>query len=79
MIKIRKNTARKLFNNGKELILMPCKCHWGAVGLMGIAISKNYITHADFDSLVNAFEYYNCNSQLGNYTAFYFLGEGANE
>ena len=26
-----------------------------------------------FDSRVNNFEFYNCNSELGNYTAFYVI------
>lgn len=71
MIKIRKNTARKLFNSGKELLIMPCKCAPGAAWLMGFTICKNNFEYCDFDSLINEFEYYNCNSECGKYTAYY--------
>ena len=30
-----------------------------------------YASYSSFDSLVNAFEYYNCDSERGTYSAFY--------
>ena len=77
MVKIRKNTARKLFNNGHELIIIPCKCAPGRVWLTGFKICKNNLENADFDRLINEFEYYNCNSELGRYTHFYIEGARA--
>ena len=77
MKKIRKNTARKLFNSGETLIITPCKCAPGGVWLTGFKICKNDFDYCDFDALINEFEYYNCNSELGKYTAFYIPGEGA--
>lgn len=71
MTKIRKNTARKLFNDGRELTIIPCKCAPGSAWLTGFRICKNNLENADFDRLINEFEYYNCNSELGRYTSFY--------
>lgn len=71
MKKIRKNTARKLFNEGRELIITPCKCNPHGAWLTGFTICKNTLENSDFDRLINEFEYYNCNSELGKYTAFY--------
>ena len=74
MVKIRKDTARKLFNDGKELIIIPCKCAPGGMWLTGFRICKNNLENADFDRLINEFEYYNCNAELGRYTSFYIEG-----
>lgn len=30
-----------------------------------------YAGYSSFDSLVNAFEYYNCDNERGTYSAFY--------
>ena len=75
MTKIRKNTARKLFNDGQELIIIPCKCAPGGAWLTGFRICKNDLENADFDRLINEFEYYNCNAEMGKYTAFYIGGQ----
>ena len=75
MVKIRKNTARKLFNEGRELIIIPCNCSPNGAWLTGFRICKNYLENSDFDRLINEFEYYNCNGELGRYT-HYYLEEG---
>ena len=71
MVKIRKNTARKLFNEGHELTIIPCNCSPNGAWLTGFRICKTYLENSDFDRLINEFEYYNCNSELGRYTHFY--------
>lgn len=70
MKKIRKNTARKLYNMGKSILILPCKCHPGAMWLHGFEIRKTDPKN-DFDRLINEFEYYNCNAETGTYTAYY--------
>lgn len=69
MKKIRKNTARRVYKNGGSLIITPCRCH--PCLFMGFEISKNSLDGRDFDSVINEFEYYNCTSETGRYTAFY--------
>ena len=70
--KIRKNTARKLFKEGKEICLIPCRARvsmW--IDFYKIQIDRYFSTNRDFDKIVNAFEYYNCNPEMGNYAHFY--------
>ena len=74
MVKIRKSTARKLFNEGHELIIIPCNCSPNGVWFKGFRICKTKLENSDFDRLINEFEYYNCNSELGRYTHYYIEG-----
>lgn len=66
MIKIRKNVARKLFNEGTEIYLCPCNMRVDTAIKVKKTDSRN-----DFDKLVNEFAYYNCNSERGRYTSYY--------
>ena len=77
MVKIRKNTARKLFNEGHELIIIPCNCSPNGFWVKGFRICKTNLENSDFDRLINEFEYYNCNSELGRYTHYYIEGAQA--
>lgn len=70
MKKINKTSARKLFDQGKTIRLFPCKANinspWWAGGVQ--VSSKIGET---FDQIVNAYEWYNCNSEAGRYAHFY--------
>lgn len=64
--KITKPAARRLYNEGSKILLTPCKLRPIPCGV--------YVSRAsgrDFDKLINEFEYYNCNSETGYYTAYY--------
>ena len=77
--KVTKPTARKLFNRGVEVYLLPSKVN------AFIVFDKNYegfiqpvvISHKEdggenqFDRTVNEFEYHNCNSEMGYYAHYY--------
>lgn len=71
--RIRKDKARKLYNAGATVHLVPCKLRpdnsWG---LMYDANYYNWNKCEPFDTVVAAFEMYNCNNETGRYTAFYF-------
>lgn len=73
--KLTKPTARKLFNSGKEIIVIRNKCGLGSIFQSVINLS-NY-DEIDkkgpnlFDVIINNFEDYNHESELGNYTHFY--------
>ena len=65
-----KRTARKFFRGGQVIHLFPCKANpnspwWND----GVQISLN--DGDTFDHLVNNFEYYNCNSEVGYYARYY--------
>nr|DAG02237.1 MAG TPA: hypothetical protein [Siphoviridae sp. ctmqu18]DAI46367.1 MAG TPA: hypothetical protein [Caudoviricetes sp.] len=66
--KVDKRVARKLFDAGGVVYLAPCKANpcsdW--VGLIDIRKES-----AAFDTVINKFEYYNCNTELGKRAAYY--------
>lgn len=64
---IRKDTARKLYTQGQEIALLQCKTN-------PFSFWNNFYTMTpgeQFESIVNAYEYYNCNGELGQYANFY--------
>lgn len=72
-IRINKATARKLFSEGKEIWLTACNMR----PEYGILLNSGYYNDLgrDFDKIVNAFQYYNCNNECGRYPAYYVEGE----
>lgn len=68
--KVDKRAARRAYNEGKDVLLLPCK-----VGLNSTIQPAKVSTYSsngeDFDKVINSFEYYNCNNVLGKYTHFY--------
>ena len=64
--------ARNLYNKGVTIYLVPSKVHtdFKATWVKPYGISFSYKTE-DFDIIVNAFRYYNCNNELGNRVHFY--------
>lgn len=77
MIKINKRQARKLYNKGITIWLTPCKCIYNSM-LFGEYKINKATTHkgGNFDSVVNCYEYYNCNyNETGLYCAYYILDD----
>ena len=76
-VKINKTKARKLYNNNVNIYIIPCKVYpnYNNMWIQPIKlnkeeyIDKNY--ENDFDKIINNFEYYNCNTEVGRYTSFY--------
>lgn len=69
MKKINKNQARKIFNNGGTVAILPCKMVPGGPWAFMSYINKD--RDNDFEKTINAYEYYNCGAETGNYTAYY--------
>lgn len=73
--RITKTTARKLFNNNVIIYLLPCKASLNSYWFSPYEVCKIDMvlndTFSSFDAMINSFEYYNCNSETGKYTAFY--------
>lgn len=67
--KVTKTTAKKLFEAGKNIYLIPCKACINSYWFSPYRVNKD--CENTFQSIVNSFEYYNCNNELGKYTAFY--------
>ena len=71
--RINKSKARKLYNLGRTIAVLPCKANPNSPWFSNSTISKES-TDKGFDALVNEFTYYNCNtSELGHRPAFYVV------
>lgn len=74
--RISKAKARKLYDNGIDIMVVPCNLSpenpWG----IGVTTNGHYWDHADFDKFVLEFTWYNCNdNETGKYPAFYEIKE----
>lgn len=68
MKKINKTVARKAFNDGKAVVLVPCNMQ----PKFGLMVSKNdYHGYDDFDKLNRAFTWFQCNNECGKYPHYY--------
>ncbi len=77
--KIHKPIARKMYNMGFSIYLVPCKCRFvdpdsnvkSWVTPFKILISECEEKMNKFDRTVDTYTYYNCNAELGYYPVFY--------
>lgn len=70
--RISKVAAKKLYNNGGKVALCPVKFNPCGFYYSAFIITKESQTNTPFQSLVNSFEFYNCqHSETGKYAAFY--------
>lgn len=74
--KVTKPIARKLFNEGVDIYLLPCKVSETSLTGKGFIISPCIISKSEegdnqFDRVVNYFEHYNCNNEMGYYAHYY--------
>lgn len=71
--RINKAQARKLWNNGKEMQVVPCKARPDSMWFAGLLLSADdmYDELKDFDKMVDYFIVYNCCKELGKRPAFY--------
>lgn len=73
MKKITKQQAKKLWLNGDTIVATPSKCT--PINCLAVKLYQNdeYCSAADWDRLLNAFYYYNCNNHNGKTIHFYSL------
>ena len=71
IIRVNRKTARRLYEAGKTIYLLPCKMridnHWTEPAPANIETDG----HGNFEKLENAYSYYNCNNEVGRYIAFF--------
>ena len=71
--RINKREARKLYNLGRTITVLPCKANPNSPWFSNSTVSKES-TDKDCDALVNEFTYYKCtSSELGRRPAFYVV------
>ena len=68
--RITKPQARKIYENGGGVYIIPAKCYPSGVWVSAYMM-QNTNGARPFDSVVNEYTYYNCNNYLGKYPAFY--------
>lgn len=71
LVKTTVNTARKLFDNGDTVYLLPNKVKLGNAWIMPFAVSQDTAEGHSFDNIINAYSYYNCNKEVGNGISYY--------
>ncbi len=71
MKKINKTKARKLWNNDKEIFIVPCNMSPASPWYSGSCFCKSR-HNQDFDDFIFQYEYYNCvDSETGKRASYY--------
>lgn len=74
MERVNKNTARNLYYQGYRIVVTPYKMRldgpWSRPYLLRSENPKTEDLNM-FDRIIRNFEFYNCNSELGRYAAYY--------
>lgn len=70
MVKITKALAKKMYDNGEEILILPNKMK--VTSTMAVWVTKPQEAEADaFEKLCNVFFYYNCSPETGMNLAYY--------
>ena len=72
-MRVAKNKARSAYDGGFTVLFCPVKMIPFTPWHLETYVDKN--SGCEFDTQVNSFEYYNCNSETGLYTAFYIQSD----
>ena len=71
IIRVSKRTARSMYKENYTIELIPRSINPRGMWMQGYAINKLKEEDQDFDHIVNAYQYYNCNNETGLYAAYY--------
>ena len=69
--RVKRPLARRHYNQGRDVYLLPSKAVPGSMWIQPYKINKKDLDGEDFAKVVNLFERYNCNPTVGTYTHFY--------
>lgn len=77
IVRVNKAKARKMYNNGIDVLFIPCNLRPDSPYMLGAWENINLGDEKiPFEKLVDYFEIYNCiDSETGKYTAFYIEKE----
>lgn len=73
--KITKTEARKRYEAGESVYLVPCKMRIDSPWGHSSRAVRDVTDTRTFQQVVNGFEYYNCFPETGNYAAYYIKEE----
>ena len=71
MVKITKALARKMYDNGEEVMIIPNKIRPNGMFTSWWTTKPADDPNADFDKLCNIIFYYNCSPETGMNLAYY--------
>lgn len=71
LVKTTIATARKLFDAGKTVYLLPNKVRLGNPWILPFAVNKSNSQGHSLENVLDSYSYYNCNKETGNGIAFY--------
>lgn len=69
LVKVDKRMARKEYNSGNTIYLLPSKAAPGSCWITPATVSNR--CNKDFDALINEYSYYNCNNETGLRVTYY--------
>jgi len=70
--RVSKTVARRHWLNGGGILILPCNVNFRCQFIKPYAISGNQnSTESQFNTLVELYEFYNCNNEVGKYASFY--------
>ena len=75
--RVRKDVARRLYGEGQTIYLTPSNVAASDSNLWVKPYPIQSKDETNFDNIINEFEYYNCNYELGYYTNFWINEEEA--
>ena len=70
--KIRKDTARRAYNAGYDVVLLPSKCDLSVLLCRGARIAAGFLS---FDDQVKNFENEDCYYEVGKKASFYMFAD----
>lgn len=70
MEKVDKQRARKEYNAGNNVFLLPSKAVPGSIWIQPFKINKNTLQR-DFETVLNEYAYYNCSTETGKRVTYY--------
>lgn len=71
-VRVSKALARKAYDVGLDVVFCPCNLYPGEPYNPGIIVNKENSENKPFETVLNSFEFYNCNlPETGKYTSFY--------
>jgi hypothetical protein len=68
---INRRKAKRLFENGIEIFVVPCKVRFHSPWSSPCKTDCDAPENKSFNSFVNEFEYYNCTNETGLYTHYF--------
>jgi hypothetical protein len=77
-VRINKTSARKAYNDNREVLLIGCNLMPFGPWTSPCAIHKEAENPTEFNSMVNSFEYYNTCSERGYYASYYISNKRTN-